>query len=64
MTIAIKNMEDLAANSKYLPTAALVDINQRIGDWMESGGNIEDGYIHQQFRYAENILKIRRTRHD
>lgn len=64
MTISIRNMKDLAANSKYLPTAALVDINQRIGDWMESGGSIEDDYIHQQFRYAENIIKIGRAKND
>lgn len=47
MTILIKNMNDLAANSEHLPAVALQDIDKRIGDWLASGGNLEDGYIHQ-----------------
>ena len=57
MIIQIKNMEDLINNLKHLPTAAISDINKRITDWMSSGGNLEDGYIKQQFKYAENIIR-------
>lgn len=64
MTISIKDIHDLNNNSKYLPIAALTDIDKRITDWLASGGNIEDGYIHQQFRYAENILKLRGINYD
>jgi hypothetical protein len=60
MTISIKNMDDLATNSKYLPIAALTDIDKRITDWLASGGNIEDGYIKQQFRYAERFVNMKR----
>lgn len=59
MTISIKDIDDLTTNSKYLPIAALTDINQRIGDWLASGGNIEDGYIKQQFRYSERIVNMK-----
>lgn len=41
----------------YLPVEALQDINQRIGDWLASGGKVDDPYIHQQLRYAQNIVR-------
>ncbi|WP_257490187.1 DUF6877 family protein [Anaerosalibacter massiliensis] len=50
-------MEDLFKYSYLLPHVVLVDIDKRIGDWLVSGGNIEDGYIKQQFRYAEKVIK-------
>ena len=59
--VEIKNMEDLSNNLKHLPTAAIVDIDKRITDWMASGGDLEDGYIKQQFRYAENIINMTAT---
>lgn len=55
----IKNMKDLNNNLKHLPTAAISDINKRITDWISNGGDFEDGYIKQQFRYAENIIKAK-----
>lgn len=64
MTILIKNINNLVDNSKYLPIAALQDIDKRMGDWLASGGSLKDGYIKQQFRYAENIIRIVRAKHD
>lgn len=64
MIIQIKNIEDLNNNLKYLPTAAIADINKRITDWIASGGDFEDEYIKQQFRYAENIIRARVIKHD
>lgn len=64
MTIQIKNMEDLSNNLKHLPTFAISDINKRITDWMSSGGDFEDEYIKQQFRYAENIIKAKVINND
>lgn len=40
-----------------LPIVALEDINNRIKDWIVSGGNKTDPYIYQQLMYAENIIK-------
>lgn len=50
-------MEDLFRYGYLLPHVVLVDIDKRIGDWLASGGSIEDGYIKQQFRYAEKVIK-------
>lgn len=64
MIIQIKNMEDLSNNLKHIPTFAISDINQRITDWIASGGSLEDEYIKQQFRYAENIVRSKVIKHD
>lgn len=50
-------MEDLIRYAHLIPHEVLVDIDKRIGDWLASGGSIDDGYIKQQFRYAEGFLK-------
>lgn len=39
-----------------IPAVALEAINNRISDWIASGGKETDSYIHQQLRYAENIV--------
>ena len=39
-----------------IPVVVLEDINNRISDWMASGEKETDPYIHQQLRYAENIV--------
>lgn len=57
----INTIEDFnKAIVKYpgIPTEVLLDVKNRIGDWMASGGSIEDDYIKQQFRYIENTIKF------
>ena len=56
----ITSISELHENLKYLPTAAIRDIEKRITDWLASGGSNEDGYIQQQFRYAERLVDRRR----
>ncbi|MGH1260568.1 MULTISPECIES: DUF6877 family protein [Bacillus] len=41
-----------------LPLPVLQDINNRIRDWIVSGGNEDDEYIGQQLRFAQNYLKL------
>jgi len=53
-------MENLNKNINKLPVEAVEDINKRITDWMsEEGSSIDDPYIKQQFRYAENLINRR-----
>jgi hypothetical protein len=60
MGIKINTIEDLSENLNKLPIQAIEDINKRITDWMsEEGSSIDDPYIKQQFRYAENLINIR-----
>ncbi|MEK4403229.1 DUF6877 family protein [Sporosarcina sp. FSL K6-6792] len=39
-----------------LPFEVLKDVERRTGDWMWSGGNEDDPYIHQQLRYDKRLL--------
>jgi hypothetical protein len=43
----------------HIPTKALMDIDNRIRDWLASGGKVDDPYIHQQLRYAEKFVGIK-----
>lgn len=45
-----------------LPVDAILDIKTRMGDHMVSGGKINDPYMWQQARYAENLVKAGVTR--
>ncbi|NFK66116.1 hypothetical protein FDB14_15210 [Clostridium botulinum] len=58
--IKINSIEELVKHSNMLPIVALKDINSRITDWLSSGGKVTDSYIKQQFRYAENLINMRR----
>lgn len=60
MKVKINSMENLNKNINKLPVEAVEDINKRITDWMsEEGSSIDDPYIKQQFRYAENLINRR-----
>lgn len=43
--------------SHQLPLVALQDIHKRITDWLAGGGDADDHYIHQQLRFAENVIR-------
>lgn len=53
----MKPIEKINHIAHKLPIVALEDINNRIKDWIVSGGKETDPYIYQQLRYAENIIK-------
>lgn len=50
-------MADINKITDQLPLPVLQDINQRIGDWLASGGKDTDPYIEQQLRFARRFLK-------
>ncbi|WP_366919701.1 DUF6877 family protein [Brevibacillus laterosporus] len=50
-------LEQITKITGQLPLEVLIDINQRIGDWLASGGKEDDPYIQQQLRFAERFLK-------
>lgn len=54
----INTIEDLL--KARLPVEVIRDIEKRITDWLATGGSKDDSYIKQQFRYAENFLKMTR----
>ena len=51
-------MDKLASISHLLPLPVLEDVNQRCGDWLATGGNEDDPYIHQQLSFANNYIKF------
>lgn len=48
-------IEQINAIIHLLPISVVEDINKRITDHLSSGGNIEDEYIGQQLRFANNV---------
>ena len=40
-----------------LPVEVLLDIKNRMGDYLLGGGKLTDPYMWQQIRFAENYLK-------
>jgi len=50
-------LEQINKIASQLPLPVLQDINQRVGDWLATGGNENDPYVGQQLRFAENVLK-------
>lgn len=47
---------ELVKISHYMPLKSLQDVNQRVGDWLASGGNEDDPYIYQQLRFAQRFV--------
>ncbi|HGH7178531.1 TPA: DUF6877 family protein [Bacillus luti] len=51
-------LEKINEIAHKLPLPVLQDINNRIRDWIVSGGNEDDEYIGQQLRFAQDYLKM------
>lgn len=53
--MGINTFEDLIKVN--LPVEIIKDIDKRVTDWLATGGNEDDPYVRQQFKYAENFLR-------
>ena len=54
----VSYLQQINEISSKLPLPVLQDINNRIRDWIVSGGDENDEYIGQQLRFAQNYLKL------
>lgn len=54
--IKINSLEELSKYSGRLSLDVYEDITKRVSDWVLSGGKVDDPYVKQQLRYAENVL--------
>ena len=54
--IKINSLEELSKYSDRLPLDVYEDITKGVSDWVLSGGKVDDPYVKQQLRYAENVL--------
>ena len=58
MSSKIKNVDMLEKYIGLVPSIALEDVDKRMSDWFSMGGNIEDNYIKQQYRYLERYIEF------
>ena len=49
-------LQEINQIANELPLVVLTDINNRIGDWLASGGKENDPYIEQQLRFARRFV--------
>ncbi len=54
----VSYLQQINEISSKLPLPVLQDINNRIRDWIVSGGDENDEYIGQQLQFAQNYLKV------
>ncbi len=57
LTSDITPLYELHQIACELPISVLVDVKQRIGDWLASGGKETDPYIKQQVAYAQKVYQ-------
>ena len=60
MNTKIKNINMLEKYIDLVPGVVLQDVDNRISDWFSMGGNIEDDYIKQQYRYLERYVEFKK----
>ncbi|MDM8265627.1 hypothetical protein QUW44_00360 [Limosilactobacillus pontis] len=56
MNDGIKKINQLLEEYEF-PIKIVLDVKQRLGDWLVSGGQPTDGYVWQQVRCLENCIK-------
>lgn len=51
---ALEKLENII---DLLPIHVAEDVTKRCNDWISSGGDVDDPYIHQQLRYAKRFIE-------
>ena len=59
MNTKFKNMNMLEKYIGLVPDIVLEDVDKRMSDWFSMGGEIEDNYIKQQYKYLERYLELK-----
>lgn len=56
--VEINNLNQLveAIGTYNIPQSVITDVDNRIKDWLSSGGNERDNYILNQCKYVEKII--------
>lgn len=57
LTNGISPLYELHQIACELSISVLLDVKQRIGDWLASGGKETDPYIRQQVAYAQKVYQ-------
>lgn len=58
----VKSIKDIPKYSGSIPQEALMDVKSRLGDYaLSNKGETSEGYILQQLRYLDNIVKAVKT---
>ena len=57
----INNQEefDKAILEYSIPKEIILDIKNRISNWVLSGGSLNDHYVKQQYRFIENYINLK-----
>lgn len=56
--VEINNIDELmkAIGTYNVPANVIMDVDNRIKDWLVSGGSEDDNYILNQCKYVEKII--------
>lgn len=53
----MNHLEELDSIAHLIPDFVLEDVYQRIIDWFELGGEIDDPYVERQVKYAKRFIR-------
>lgn len=51
-----KNFTEFRLNINLVPDVVALDVMNRIKDWLESGGNLDDDYVKKNLSFASQFI--------